>query len=92
MIDQVQREIRKLEVFRTLRVSVAAEFEICRILTLYEVKPNDMVIHQGDIGDTFYVRNPPTTRKQLRILVDYNFKTQVQLTMLTSTRFNQQTI
>ena len=57
--------------FRTLRVSVAAEFEICRILTVHEVKPKDMVIHQGDIGDTFYVRNPiPVTRKQVCIRVD----------------------
>jgi len=59
-VGMVQREISSLEVYRNLRVSAAAELDICRIVTLREVEPNEYVLRQGDVGDSFNVSPSPT--------------------------------
>jgi hypothetical protein len=63
-LERVQREICSLEVYRLLRVSSAAELDICRIMTLREVRPKEFVLRQGDVGDSFNVR--PHVRRRAR--------------------------
>ena len=61
-VGRVQQEISSLEVYRHLRVSAAAELDICRIVTLRQVEPSEYVLRQGDVGDSFNVSPAPTPK------------------------------
>lgn len=54
-LESVRKEIAKMEVFRKIDVSPAAERDICKFARLKKYMMGDYVIRQGDIGDAFYL-------------------------------------
>uniref|UniRef100_A0A6U4W0S5 Cyclic nucleotide-binding domain-containing protein n=1 Tax=Hemiselmis andersenii TaxID=464988 RepID=A0A6U4W0S5_HEMAN len=54
-IEAVRKEVAKMEVFRKIQVSPAAERDICKFARLRKYKPGEYVFKQGEIGDAFYI-------------------------------------
>lgn len=54
-VEMVRKEIGKMEVFRKIHVSPAAERDICRCAMMKRYPPGEVVVREGDFGDTFYI-------------------------------------
>jgi hypothetical protein len=67
----VQQELKKISALSALRVSAAAEYDLCRIVTLRTVEPGDFVIQEGDIGKAFHVWNSSTAHEPLLFSIQH---------------------
>eukprot|EP00286_Rhodomonas_abbreviata_P000334 CAMPEP_0181291444 /NCGR_PEP_ID=MMETSP1101-20121128/1969_1 /TAXON_ID=46948 /ORGANISM="Rhodomonas abbreviata, Strain Caron Lab Isolate" /LENGTH=494 /DNA_ID=CAMNT_0023395833 /DNA_START=83 /DNA_END=1567 /DNA_ORIENTATION=- len=54
-VELVRKEISKMEVFRKIDVSPAAERDICKCAMLKKFPSGEVVVREGDIGDAFYI-------------------------------------
>uniref|UniRef100_A0A7S0V1A8 Cyclic nucleotide-binding domain-containing protein n=1 Tax=Hemiselmis tepida TaxID=464990 RepID=A0A7S0V1A8_9CRYP len=54
-IEAVRKEVAKMEVFRKIQVSPAAERDICKFARLRKYQAGEAVFRQGEIGDAFYI-------------------------------------